>query len=211
MDEQYIRRHNIIDRYLLRQLSDREAYEFEEYYFEHPEMLKELELTRALQDALRQAPQLRHTARPPPSWRSRLWEVVTMPAWGGVAAAAAGILAIALIAQQRTPHAPTLQPLVRELSLYRTRGEAVTGATIQAAQTGVVAIRIDTLGLDPTTLTGTLSGPGVLIADLPLAFDAEDEMSKCTVPAGRMPAGDYVIEVHDGRGEHLSYIFRVEH
>ena len=33
MDEHYIRANDIIERYLLDQLSDREQYEFEEYYF----------------------------------------------------------------------------------------------------------------------------------------------------------------------------------
>ena len=48
MDDQFIRANDIIGRYLLHQLSDREEFEFEEYYFEHPEIMEELEIARAI-------------------------------------------------------------------------------------------------------------------------------------------------------------------
>ena len=56
MDEHYIRANDIIERYVLDQLSDREQYEFEEYYFEHPEIMEELEVARAMRDGLRSEP-----------------------------------------------------------------------------------------------------------------------------------------------------------
>ena len=53
MDRQYIDDNNIIDRYLMDQLSADEASAFEMYYFEHPEILEELTIARALRDGLR--------------------------------------------------------------------------------------------------------------------------------------------------------------
>jgi len=48
MNRQYIEDNHIVDRYLLGQLPEGELCEFETYYFEHPEMLEELTVAKAM-------------------------------------------------------------------------------------------------------------------------------------------------------------------
>lgn len=52
MDAKYIEQHNIIERYVLRQLDEQEQQDFELYYLEHPEVLDEIERVRALKSGL---------------------------------------------------------------------------------------------------------------------------------------------------------------
>ena len=52
MDKDYIEAHDVIDRYVLGHLSEEELVGFELYYLEHPEVLEEIELTRALRGGL---------------------------------------------------------------------------------------------------------------------------------------------------------------
>lgn len=54
MDKTYIDKNHIVDRYLLGQLSEDEASAFETYYFEHPKMLEELTIAKAMQETLRE-------------------------------------------------------------------------------------------------------------------------------------------------------------
>lgn len=52
MDREYIDSNGVIDRYILGQLSEREQVEFELYFLEHPAVLDEVEMARALQRGL---------------------------------------------------------------------------------------------------------------------------------------------------------------
>src|SRR5678816_1192828 len=88
MDEQYIRTHDVIGRYLLDQLSERERRAFEVYYFEHPAMLKELELERALRGAA-QSLGLIEAVASRESRAPRLLALLTTPAWSIAATVAA--------------------------------------------------------------------------------------------------------------------------
>ena len=54
MKRQYIEDNHIVDSYLLGQLSEQELCEFEAYYFEHPNILEELTITRAMHDSFRE-------------------------------------------------------------------------------------------------------------------------------------------------------------
>lgn len=52
MNRQYIEDNHIVDRYLLGQLSEQKLCEFEAYYFEHPQMLEELTIAKAMHESL---------------------------------------------------------------------------------------------------------------------------------------------------------------
>ena len=54
MNRQYIEDNHIVDRYLLGQLSAKELCEFETYYFDHPQMLEELTIAKAMHNTLRE-------------------------------------------------------------------------------------------------------------------------------------------------------------
>lgn len=54
MNRQYIEDNHIVDRYLFGQLSEAELCEFEAYYFEHPEMLEELTIAKAMHNTVRE-------------------------------------------------------------------------------------------------------------------------------------------------------------
>jgi hypothetical protein len=48
MDIDYIKKEEIIDRYLTKRLTLAELYSFENYYFQHPEILDRIEIKRKL-------------------------------------------------------------------------------------------------------------------------------------------------------------------
>jgi len=234
MDEQYIRENDIIGRYLLRQLSDQEHYEFEEYYFEHPEIMEELEIARAMRDGLRSEPvrkvleaaiasgrSTEHAPQPArpvsrdatreaqPSWSRRLLELIATPQWAVSATAAAGVLAALLIVQPRARPAGPL-PVVAQLDLVRTRGQPESEPVeISISGDGVVALTVDAAGLDPNTLRGTIRSGSRPVTDLPLTPDPDIGSATVVIPTSSLPRGDYLIELHDGRGAQLSYAFKV--
>jgi len=82
MDREYIRDHQIIERYLRRTLSPDEEARFEEAYLADPDLLDEIELVERLQQGLQ--------GRARPSWRA----VLTSPQY----AAAASVLFAATLA-----------------------------------------------------------------------------------------------------------------
>jgi hypothetical protein len=53
MDRNYIELHDVVARYVKNDLSDPEREAFEDYYFEHPEMLEEIEVERLLRASMR--------------------------------------------------------------------------------------------------------------------------------------------------------------
>jgi len=234
MDEQYIREHDVIGRYLLDQLSDREQYEFEEYYFEHPEIMDELEIARAMRDGLRSEPVRKvleaalaaSASEDPaqqsdpsvphapageshPSWSKRLLELIATPAWALSATAAAAVLAALLIVQPGVPPSGP-QPVVAELELARTRGEPETETPeISTRAEGVVALTVDAAGLDANTLEGTIRSGNRVVTQLRLTPDTDMGQARIVIPARSLPPGDYMFELRDARGQHLSYSFRV--
>src|SRR5262245_39428793 len=161
MDEHYIRAHDIIDRYLKDALSDQEQYAFEQYYFEHPEMLKELEMASAMRDALRSSTSLKPAAAPWESWQ-RLLGLMLTPAWSLSATGLATMLAFWLAVRPGGPQATTPLPVVAEIELLRVRGtrhDVENPPAIELRETGAVSITVDAGGLDRTTVKGVLRGP----------------------------------------------------
>jgi hypothetical protein len=45
--------------------------------------------------------------------------------------------------------------------------------------------------------------------DFPLTPDPDLGLATVVIPTSSLRRGDYVLELHDDRGEHLSYSFRV--
>jgi hypothetical protein len=100
MDRQHIDDHHIVARYLADQLTDAEREAFEDYYLEHPEMLREIEATARFKAGLaqlRNSGDLAALLKPTP-WHAR---------WRSLAVAAIAIVVIGIAFYFRTP-APTL-------------------------------------------------------------------------------------------------------
>src|SRR5678815_1383181 len=130
MNQQEIAERSIVDRYVLGQLSERELLEFEEYYFDHPEVLKEIALAEVMRDGLRSTQQPQ-AAQSLASWSQRLLAHLTTPAWslGATAAAVvlAGVLTVQtiqgpLVAGSHTQGSGSVLPVVADVSLVRMRG-----------------------------------------------------------------------------------------
>ena len=195
--------------------------------------MEELEIARAMRDGLRSEPvrKLLEAAtatgrstegalqpdRPvpadargsQPSWPRRLLDLIATPQWAVPATAAAGILALLLVAQPGTRSGKPL-PVVAQLELARTRGEPEgEPAEISIGRDGVVALTVDAAGLDANTLRGTILSGKRRVTDLPLTPDPHLGFAQVVVPAAILPRGDYVLELRDGRGGQLSYAFRV--
>jgi hypothetical protein len=210
MDETYIRQHDVIGRYLSNKLPFEEHEAFEQYYFEHPEILKELELERALRSAAQKVTwppyKKRFSLR---QWLETHLPVTTNPYGTVLAAAAAVVLAVVLAVQQPMQSgAMGPSPIVGSVDLVRMRGSEPERPTLQIPAEGVVALNVDVLGFDPASTSARLTGPGGTLDDLPLEAD-EYGLARVALPAERLPPGDYVLEISDASGQMLDYEFTV--
>jgi len=151
MDRQYIDDHHVIARYLADQLPESEREAFEEYYIEHPEVVREMETIARfkaglidLQEKGQLAPLLQH--------RSKVRPTYVFATAATLAAIAVGAFWISLrqpIAQQFA--APSLSALVRDgvpltsigtHQLLRTRGTRAD-AIIELPRTpGAISLEI---------------------------------------------------------------------
>jgi hypothetical protein len=125
------------------------------------------------------------------------------------ATAAAGVLAALLIVQPRErPGGPL--PVVAQLDLVRTRGQPESEPIeISISGDGVVVLTVDAAGLDANTLRGTIRSGSRPITAFPLTPDPHLGLAKVAILASSLPRGDYVLELHDSRGEQVSYAFKV--
>ena len=211
MDEHYIRAHDIIDRYLKDALSDQEQYAFEQYYFEHPEMLKELEMASAMRDALRSSTSLKPAAAPGESWGQRLLGLIQTPAWSLSATGLATVLAVWFAVRPGGPQATTPLPVVAEIELLRVRGtqhDVENRPAVEVRETGAVSITVDAGGLDRATVKGVLRRPGGSV-ELRVVPDAVYGIAKIALPTDLLPPGEYTLELNDGRANPLEYKFTV--
>jgi hypothetical protein len=212
MDEQYIREHDIVDRYLRNQLTEEEQDAFELYYFEHPRMLRELEVEKAMRDALRVA---MGPGSPGPGpagehWSRRLLRVIASPAWALTTTAATAALLVAFAAGWSRAPAPAIAPVVADLQLVRMRGAGDGVApVITIADEGTVTLTVDVAGLDPGSLHGTLSVPDGATTALPLDDRAGDGEATVALPSALLGPGQYTVELTDAAGARVSYRFDV--
>jgi hypothetical protein len=130
LTKQYIDEHQVLERYLADQLSNLERDQFEDYYAEHPEVLRDLEAVASIKmgtELLRESGELQTLlrARRAPRWRS------------GLALAAALLVAILaagywfrndatspVILAGRLDAFPTQLTLGKAYQVQRTRGDA---------------------------------------------------------------------------------------
>jgi anti-sigma factor RsiW len=217
MDQQEITARNMVDRYVRGELSEEELYEFEEYYFEHQEVLKDIALTEVMREALRAAPRPR-PAEAVESWPQRLLGYISTPKWSLGATTAAVVLAGVLIVEalqgprvgDSRPRSASVMPVVAELSLVRMRG-AQGGAppVVQIKAPGAVSIAIDTAGMEPAILHATLHGPEKDIELPPLTPDPTLGVATVAMPTQLLAPGSYVLELHDARGSNIAYKFEI--
>jgi len=156
---------------------------------------------------------LRSAASGRASWAQRWLQQISASAWGSravVAVLAAGAVAALLVAPTvAIRRASTPQPVVAELELLRMRGgTAGPLPVVSIATPGVLAITVDTGGLDPETIKGVLSGPTGRVS-LPLAPDPSLGLAKVVLATEKLPPGDYAIALEDGAGRHLKYAFQI--
>src|SRR5688500_2107943 len=92
MDRQYIRDHNVIERYMARSLTAEEEQDFEEAYLGDSEIIDELEAAQRLRDGVKELDGAGHLERmrPRPQWQRML-------ASPGYAAAASVLLVVSLV------------------------------------------------------------------------------------------------------------------
>jgi hypothetical protein len=163
-------------------------------------------IARAL-DPLRDAAKARE--QEPHGWLQQVSTSVWNPRAFAAVLAAGAVAALLVAPMMAIRRASTPQPVVAELELLRMRGEP-TGAVpvLHIPTPGVVAITVDAGGLDRETIKGVLSGPTGSVG-LPLAPDPSFSLAKVVLATGKLPPGDYAIELEDGAGRHQRYEFQV--
>lgn len=126
LNKDYIDEHQVLERYLAEQLSDQERDEFENYYAENPEILRDLQAVAGIKTGaalLRQSGELKAltTARSAPRWRTGL-------------ALAASVL-IAVVASNYWLRSGTSHPVVLAGDLGAFESRLSIAATYQVQRT----------------------------------------------------------------------------
>lgn len=145
MDRQYIDDHHIVARYLADQLTDAEREAFEDYYLEHPEMLREIEATARFKSGLarlQDSGDLAELMKPTP-WYAE---------WRYLAVAAVAIVVIGIALYFRTPAPPLMAANLAELdgptsiasshALLRRRGSAFDAEVTLPSDGDAIALRV---------------------------------------------------------------------
>lgn len=224
MDREEVKRNNLVDRYLLGQLSEDEADEFEAYYLGSPETVAELETTEALLTGLRRSPQgggKVAALRPAPAWSARAGQ------WFGLAASVVAAVSLVFAFQSRSaleqarsgsaPAAIDVPINIPIVTLAATRsagpGADAPAAVIELpAGAGYVALALD-LGLPEAsgyrvTLLGEDGGQVWSAGGL-----VPDEMDSLTLalPARLLEPGVYRLRAtpEEGAGNAVEYPFEV--
>ena len=220
MDRQSVIENNIVDRYLMGQLSETEAMTFEDFYAGSPETLLDLEQSATLIDSL--VSSSRHDdianvttfmAKPKP--QSRLAQFFSTPRYS-VAASFLAIIALAFAgsAQMRLQNADheSLRAInIPVVTLSATRG-GDSGIEIATAHAKQFVLALD-LGLaEASNYTAALQ-----YTNGELIWRAEglvpDELQSLTmaVPSSLMPKGDYriIVRPSDGQGQALLFPFTI--
>src|SRR5262252_7885366 len=113
MDRQYIREHQVIERYLKGELTAEEETEFEEAYLGDPDLLDEIELVERLQGGLKKLKASGGVARHRGAW----FRGLATPQY---AAAASALLALSLVVSSAL--------YVQNLALRQGQGLVANGA-----------------------------------------------------------------------------------
>jgi hypothetical protein len=145
MDRQYIDDHHIVARYLADQLAEAERAAFEDYYLEHPEILREIEATARFKAGLAQlqaSGDLAALMKPTP-WYTQ---------WRYLAVAVIAIVVMGIVFYFRTPAPPLMAANLAELggpssiasshALLRRRGSAFDAEVTLPNVGEAIALRV---------------------------------------------------------------------
>jgi len=216
MDRRYIEENQIIDRYLMNQLSDEEMETFEQFFLEDPELVQEIEFRKRFIRGIRKAERtgLLQSGDDESSgfWQ---WLPVMRPPFPAVAAVSAAILLVVAvlqysqithlqsvneeqvsqIGQLMAPQANTLLvPLGRTRGMT-SRDEPVVRVHLSpAVEQVILALDIEALGFDNYRLDLDREGAGQLWSS-----DSDIAPPAVVLPAGLLVPGDYYLQVYGAR------------
>ncbi len=218
MDRQYIETNHIVDRYLLGQLSETEAAEFEAFYFEHEDIFEEVRIQKAMQESLAQEMRPVRT-KPVPASALQNWLDRLMPV--GLARAAAAVLAVAVIAllmqniDLREQEDVLILTDVASVTLAQVRGDSVPVVVLPAAAISG-GIRLSTnlgpVGYSKVQLRLSREG-GTWSWSAPAKIDPVKGTIDLVLSPGTLQRGTYRLTVStaaNGQSVQLAeYVFRI--
>lgn len=212
MDEAYIDEHHVVDRYVADQLSDDEAEQFEEYYFEHPEMADRVAKTRLMREGL-QANVHALKDRPRANLWNRLRDWITTPLWAIGAPVATFVLGAGLVAPNlamNRSQVPESAPIVAEVYLLRARAVEQIVPTASVAAPGLILMAVDVAVLEQTNIEGVIAQTGAAAALLSFSLIPDDQgIAQVVIPSSVLPTDQYTLTVTAANGEALVYEFAI--
>lgn len=202
---------NLVDRYLLGQMDEREAMAFEDFYAGDPETLAELETSAQLIDSMRAAGRRGELEASTPAAAnvvplfSRVRRFVATPAYG-MAASVVALVAVGAIALNNLQglttagDGMTAMGNVPVVMLGATRG-AEDALLVEAPRVGQTLFSLDIGYANADSYSAALqSADGDLLLELG-GLTAEDGMLNLLVPDTKLPSGDYMFTVRpEGAG-----------
>ena len=216
MDRRYIDENQIVDRYLMNQLSGEETETFEQFYLEDPEFVREIEnrkrFIRGLREADRTGLLQLGDNETSSLWR---WLPVMRPPFPAVAAVSAAILLMVTVLQYNqiarlqsvnAEHvsqigqlmAPQVNTLLVPLGL--TRGVATGARPVirvhlsPEVEQVILSLNIEMLNFDNYRLSLNREGAGQLWSG-----DSDSAPPAVVLPAGLLIPGDYYLQIYAAR------------
>jgi hypothetical protein len=197
MDREYIEQHNIVDRYVMGQLTEAETTEFELYFLENPALLDDIAMARSLRGNLEL--QRSETPRAQGGPLAGMWK--TFLAWYRIPwvvaanvsliAALSGLLYHQLSAVQTTGFAG------QRLWIGQMRGAGPAPLRVEPrAPMLILEFDVDTAGSYALSLVGTDGVSRLRVADLA----AEDGTVLAVLPLSQLPADCYQLRITGARG-----------
>ena len=195
MDTEYIKTHDVLNRYVLGQLDEKELVEFELYYLEHPEVLQEVELIRALKAGLQSNLDEQGTASEPGTDKGSL--IQTIASWFEYPIVLTGNFAlIALLATtlliSGEPDTPLGYSATRAW-VGDVRGERAPLEIELNAASLVLDIDVAAPGTYSVTLLDSTGQPVTRIR----AVESSADAVMVVFDASRLPPGTYQLTVSD--------------
>ncbi len=226
MDRRYIEENQIIDRYLMNKLSEKEMAAFEQIFLEDPGLVQEIEFRKRFIRGIREADRTGllqlNDYESSSIWQ---WLPVMRPSFSTVAAVSAAVLLMVAVLQysqiarlqsvnekQVSQIGQLMAPQVNTLlvPLGRTRG-ATTGAEpvirvhmSAAVEQVVLALDIEPLGFNNYRLSLDREGAGRLWSS-----DSDSAPPAVVLPAELLIPGDYYLQIYGARsGDELAPVAR---
>ena len=226
MDRRYIEENQIIDRYLMNKLSEKEMAAFEQIFLEDPELVQEIEFRKRFIRGIRKADRTGllqlNDDQSSGIWR---WLPVMRPSFATVGAVSAAILLMVAVlqysqiarlqsvnAKQASQIGQLMAPQVNTLlvPLGRTRGATTGDEPVirvhlsSAVEQVILSLDIEPLSFDNYRLSLDREGAGQLWSS-----DSDSAPPAVVIPAGLLIPGDYYLQIYGARsGELLAPVAR---